>query len=63
MINHEIDSGEFMLLDYMDKIKEEAKKKLTNLELAALYNDFEDFKIRYREEMIENYCSTHFEDV
>ncbi len=42
-----------MLLNYMDIVKEQAMQKLTNLEMAALLNDFEEFQIRYREEIEE----------
>lgn len=45
---------EYMLYNYMDKIKEEALKKLTNLEVAALFDDFKEFAIRLREEMEQN---------
>ncbi len=45
---------EDMLYNYMDKIKEEALKKLTNLEVAALFDDFKEFAIRLREEMEQN---------
>lgn len=48
MINLPVDDSasdeEVMLKDYMDEIKDIALQKLTNLELAALYNDFQQFQ-------------------
>lgn len=42
-----------MLHDYMETIRTQAIQKLTNLELAAIFEDFDDFLIRYREEQEE----------
>lgn len=39
-----------MLEHYMEEVRERAINKLTNLELAAIFEDFKDFLIRYREE-------------
>ena len=44
------DPEETMIKDYMDEIHDQALQKLTLLELAALFNDFKEFCIRYREE-------------
>ena len=53
------DSGEdvVMLEHYMEEIRKEAIQKLSNLELAAIFEDFEDFRIRYREHQEEEYAS------
>ena len=53
-------SGEdlVMLEHYMEQIRKEAIQKLSNLELAALYDDFEDFQIRYREELQSHYIES-----
>lgn len=44
------DEEEFMLMKYMDEIRDQAVIKLTILEYCALFNDFEEFCVRYREE-------------
>lgn len=49
---------EEMLYDYMEKIKAEALKKLTNLEIAALFDDLKEFTIRLREESEERYIES-----
>lgn len=45
--HNEMSDEESMLLDYMDDIKEVALSKLTKLEIAALFNDFADFRHEY----------------
>jgi hypothetical protein len=40
-----------MLEHYMEEVRERAINKLTNLELAAIFENFQDFLVRYREEM------------
>jgi Tfp pilus assembly protein PilP len=39
-----------MLEMYMEEVRTRALQKLTNLEIAAIFEDFKDFLIRYREE-------------
>lgn len=39
-----------MLEHYMEEVRERAMMKLSNLELAALFENFDDFLVRYREE-------------
>ncbi len=44
------DPEDEMIKDYMDEIHDQALQKLTLLELAALFNDYREFCIRYKEE-------------
>jgi hypothetical protein len=39
-----------MLEAYMEEVRTRALQKLTNMEIAAIFEDFKDFLIRYREE-------------
>lgn len=39
-----------MLEHYMEEVREKAIQKLSNLELAAIFENFDDFLVRYREE-------------
>lgn len=41
---------EHMLKNYMEDVREEALQKLTLLEIAALFRDFREFQVRWREE-------------
>jgi len=50
-----------MLEEYMQTVKEEAIQKLNNLELAAIYENFEDFQIRYIEFIQEKYFNNTIE--
>ena len=50
---------EIMLLDYMDDVRDAALLKLTKLEIAALFNDFAEFRNEFENErdmsVFENY--------
>ena len=48
--HNEMTAEESMLLDYMDDVKERALTKLTPLEIAALFNDFAEFRFEYWKE-------------
>ncbi len=50
---------EIMMLDYMDDVRDAALLKLTKLEIAALFNDFTEFRNEFENErdlsMMQNY--------
>ena len=39
-----------MITEYMEKVRDEALEKLTTLERAALFNELNEFIVRFREE-------------
>lgn len=40
---------DFDMGEYMEEVRSRALQKLTNLEIAAIFEDLKDFLIRYRE--------------
>ena len=52
---------DYMIKDYMDVVKDQALDKLTPIELAALFNDFAEFCVRYREEKEMEFAQNQME--
>ena len=55
MNNGESDAEALMLLQYMDDIKCEVLGRLTPLEIAAVYNHYDDFCFEYRQDCAQKF--------
>ena len=59
--NNEVPREEIMFKDYMDDVKEQALQKLSNTEIAAIYNDFTEFSYLYRMELLDKIAETYLD--